>query len=406
MDPFVALMRRYVVDYTNSHDLAVCDEIMEPDYVLRMGPHVVAGRDEAYKPATRKQLEQFPGLGLTVHEVVSNGERLALRFSEHGASVRHGGAVAVWGGIGLYAWNGRRLTANRVEQDYLARRRQLADGVPDTVPPPAPAPWDTAAREPDAGTERAARAWAEQGMPTLGDVVVDDGSHPATLVEPDAVVVDDLFSAGDRAAVHVTISGRSAGPRRGRRAHRRAARRCTPRRWSPSPTDGSSPVTSSATASGSCAPSRPRGPRGDPRRALPRPAHPAGCDGSRRLPPHARPRRRRRAPRARGRVGHRAPRVRRRLPPRAADRRRRDRRAHAHPADRHRGRDRADAPRRDPRRAGGRGRPRLRWAARARRRGGLAGRGVRAGAAPTTAPATRRSRTTCAACPGCGPTAP
>ena len=30
-DPFVALMRRYVVDYTNSHDLAVCDEIMEPD---------------------------------------------------------------------------------------------------------------------------------------------------------------------------------------------------------------------------------------------------------------------------------------------------------------------------------------------------------------------------------------
>ena len=71
MDPFVALMRRYVVDYTNSHDLAVCDEIMEPDYVLRMGPHVVAGRDEAYKPATRKQLEQFPGLGLTVHEVVT-----------------------------------------------------------------------------------------------------------------------------------------------------------------------------------------------------------------------------------------------------------------------------------------------------------------------------------------------
>lgn len=211
MDPFVALMRRYVVDYTNSHDLTVCDEIMEPDYVLRMGPHVVAGRDEAYKRATRQQLEQFPGLGLTVHEVVSNGERLALRFSEHGASVRHAGAVAVWGGIGLYAWNGRRLTANRVEQDYLARRRQLADGEPDTVPPPAPAPWDTVAREPDPDTERVAGAWAEQGMPAVGEVVVDDGRHPATLVEPEAVVVDDLFTAGDRAAVHVTISGAFRG---------------------------------------------------------------------------------------------------------------------------------------------------------------------------------------------------
>ena len=40
---------------------------------------------------------------------------------------------------------------------------------------------------------------------------MDDGRHPATLVEPDAVVVDDLFSAGDRAAVHVTVSGAFRG---------------------------------------------------------------------------------------------------------------------------------------------------------------------------------------------------
>ena len=206
-DPFVALMRRYVVDYTNSHDLTVCDEIMEPDYVLRMGPHVVAGRDEAYKPATRRQLEQFPGLGLTVHEVVTGGDRLALRFSEHGASVRHGGAVAVWGGIGLYTWNGRRLTGNRVEQDYLARRRQLAEGVPDAVAPPAPAPWDTVAREPDTAVERVARAWAADGLPAVGEVVLDDGRGPAALVEPETVEVDDLFTAGDRAALHVGVHG-------------------------------------------------------------------------------------------------------------------------------------------------------------------------------------------------------
>jgi hypothetical protein len=210
-NPFVALMRRYVVDYTNSHDMAVCDEIMEPDYVLRMGPHVVAGRDEAYKPATRKQLEQFPGLGLTVHDLVTDGNRLALRFSEHGASVRHDGAVAVWGGIGLYAWNGQRLTANRVEQDYLSRRRQLADGVPDAVAPPAPAPWDTVAREPDADVERVARAWAADGLPPWGDVVLDDGRDPGTLVEPESVVIDDLFTAGDRAAVHVTVQGAFRG---------------------------------------------------------------------------------------------------------------------------------------------------------------------------------------------------
>ena len=146
-----------------------------------------------------------------MHEVVTNGERLALRFSEHGASVRHGGALAVWGGIGLYAWNGRRLTTNRVEQDYLARRRQLADGVPDVAPPPALAPWDTVARPPDPAVERAARAWAQARAPAVGDVVLDDGRDPAALVEPETVVVDDLFTAGDRAAVHVTVQGAFRG---------------------------------------------------------------------------------------------------------------------------------------------------------------------------------------------------
>lgn len=221
-DPFVALMRRYVVDYTNAHDLAVCDEIMEPGYVLRMGPHVVAGRDEAYKPATRRQLEQFPGLGLTVHEVLSNGDRLALRFSEHGASARHGGAVAVWGGIGLYRWNGTRLTDNTVEQDYLARRRQLADGVPDAAEPPALAPWDTVARPPDPEVEAVARAWAERGMPPGDGMVFDDGRDHGPLVDPDDVTVDDLFSAGDCAALHVTVRGRYRGGLPGTDGYRNA----------------------------------------------------------------------------------------------------------------------------------------------------------------------------------------
>ena len=220
-DPFVALMRRYVVDYTNSHDLAVCDEIMEPGYVLRMGPHVVAGRDEAYKPATRRQLEQFPGLGLTVHEIVSTGDRLALRFSEHGASVRHGGAVAVWGGLGLYRWNGTRLTENTVEQDYLARRRQLADGVPDTTEPPALAPWDTVARPADPDVEAVAREWACGGL-VPGGVVFDDGRDDGPLVDPDGVTVDDLFGAGDRVALHVTVRGAYRGGLPGQDEHRGA----------------------------------------------------------------------------------------------------------------------------------------------------------------------------------------
>jgi SnoaL-like polyketide cyclase len=209
MDPFVALMRRYVVDYTNRHDTSVCAEIMEPGYTLRMGPHVVAGRDDAYIPASVKQFTRFPGLGLTVHEIVTNGDRLAMRFSEHGASVRDAGAAASWAGIGLYRWNGERLVDNSVEQDYLARHRQLTDGVPDAVAPPAVAPWDTAPIPADPAAEAAVRGWIAAGLPAAG-IHWDDGDDHHILDDDAESQVDDLFSAGEQVAFRLTMTGRYA----------------------------------------------------------------------------------------------------------------------------------------------------------------------------------------------------
>src|ERR1700744_1415286 len=78
--PFVTLMRRYCIDYTARHDLTVCDDIMDPGYTLHMGEYDLSGRDDAYKPAAAAQFRQFPGLCLTVNEIVCSGARLALRL--------------------------------------------------------------------------------------------------------------------------------------------------------------------------------------------------------------------------------------------------------------------------------------------------------------------------------------
>src|ERR1700746_2972705 len=142
-EPFVALMRRCCIDYTARHDLSVCDDIMVPGYTLHMGVHHLAGRDGAYKPAAAAQFRQFPGLCLTVNEIICSGDQLALRFTGHGASARHAAARAPWGGFAVYRWNGQRLLENYVEQDYFGRRRQLAGDGPDPGEPPAVAPWDT-----------------------------------------------------------------------------------------------------------------------------------------------------------------------------------------------------------------------------------------------------------------------
>lgn len=212
MSEFVALMRRYVNDYTNRQCLDVCDEIMHPDYTLRMGEHVLSGRDAFYKPAAQKQFQQFPGLCLTVNHIITNGERLLLQFSEHGASIEHEGAAAAWGGIGLYRWDGQRLRENYVEQDYFSRRRQLAEKTPLPVERPALAPWDTRAEPADPALEEWARKlFAESGMDALPAEAFDDawsGAPVPRILRQDGVRVDDLFSAGAYVAFRVTQSGR------------------------------------------------------------------------------------------------------------------------------------------------------------------------------------------------------
>ena len=211
MANFVALMRRYCNDYTNRQDFSVCDEIMDPGYVLHMGTYDLRGRDAHYKPATRKQFEQFPGLCLTVHEIVTNGDRLLLRFSEHGASMRHGGARCAWGGMGLYKWDGARLLENYVEQDYYSRRKQLAQGYELPIDRPAIAPWDTQPAPADPSAEAVVRTALERGeLNALPGVVFDDtwtGEPFQRVLDPTTVQIDDMFSAGDRVAFHIAQSG-------------------------------------------------------------------------------------------------------------------------------------------------------------------------------------------------------
>jgi predicted ester cyclase len=216
MEPFVALMRRYCVDYTNAQDLSVCDELMVPSYTLHMGGYHLTGRDEAYKSAVAAQFEQFPGLCLTVHELAASGDRLAMRFSEHGASARHGGNAAAWSGLGLYRWNGERLVENFVEQDYYARRRQLISGVPDAVEAPAVAPWDTVAEQSQDEALATVRAWlchtaSSDALAAPAGLRCDDGNPAHRLLEVESVEVDDAFSTGNRVGFHAALTGRYCG---------------------------------------------------------------------------------------------------------------------------------------------------------------------------------------------------
>ncbi len=211
MEPFVALMRKYCIDYTNSHDQSVCDEIMHPDYVVHISGADLP-RDSAYKPAVRRVFDRFPGLGLVVHEFVTNGDRLAMRFSEHGCSPETGGNGAAWGGIGLYRWDGTQLLENYVEQDFFAQKIQLESGNIAPLEPPHVDPWTSTVAEPsNPEAEEIAKAWLLKGDLRAAHEVTIDGSWyrelPPSPIDVERAEINDLFSAGDRVAFHISQVG-------------------------------------------------------------------------------------------------------------------------------------------------------------------------------------------------------
>ena len=207
--PLVRLAQRFTIDWLNRADGDVPPQIMTPDYRVHIGGLDLDGL-EAYAPATLGQLHQFPGLQLTVHDLITTGDRLAIHFTEHGASSRHEGRAAAWSGVALFRWDGERLTENWTQEDYAARRRQLADGQPDVVGPPMVAPWTVVPAEPDPEAEDVVRAWLSHAVPGSDGVRWDD-AREGTLVAPAEADVAEIFSAGSQVAFAATQTGAFLG---------------------------------------------------------------------------------------------------------------------------------------------------------------------------------------------------
>jgi predicted ester cyclase len=213
--PVIAALRRYVTDYVNRGDFSVISEFMTDDYALHTGGHVITGRDGPYRSAVAKQMAQFPGLIFTLHELVHVGDRVAIRFTEHGASTLHGGARAAWPSIAIYHFRDDKLALCSLEQDYLSRRRQLESGRPVVVDSPAVAPWDQAESTPDPATEALVRTWLASNcvLETPG-VQIDDSRATGRferIVDSGEIEILELVSGGRSVGFHAVQRGSLAG---------------------------------------------------------------------------------------------------------------------------------------------------------------------------------------------------
>jgi hypothetical protein len=206
----VSLMRGFCQDWLNRADPAACNAIMTDEYEVHIGGIVLPGLS-SYVPATMGQLEDFAGLTITVHELFTNGSEIALRFTEHGASLRAGGNQAAWRGIALFWTDESRLIRNSTEEDYASRRRQLTGAAPDEIESPAVAPWSTMPVAASATAEQQVRDWLTGGgiaNSPAGNLVFDEGSDDAHILDVDSVVILDLISAGPLVGFRIAEAGR------------------------------------------------------------------------------------------------------------------------------------------------------------------------------------------------------
>jgi hypothetical protein len=207
----VSLLRRWVVDYFNSHDAAAARLFVAPDYTLRIGAVTFTGRDEQWLPAVDKQMQLFPGLGMTVHQVIAGAHWAAAWFSEHGASQ---GRAACWSGVAIYHSQGERLVRCVAQEDYMTRQRQLKSGVPDPVEPPAVAPWDTIALPRNEAAEAIVRDWLKTSWPAdIESIRCDDDHITGAPLQFDVTgsEIDTLLSSGSEVAFHVRQTGHYGG---------------------------------------------------------------------------------------------------------------------------------------------------------------------------------------------------
>ncbi|MGE0231123.1 MAG: nuclear transport factor 2 family protein [Flavobacteriaceae bacterium] len=206
MTAALALARRWVNDYFNRHDAEAARDFCAPDYVLDIGDVTLAGRDETWLPAVDRQMRDYPGLTMTVHETLAGEGWAAVWFSEHGA---RDGAEAVWSGVAIYREDEGLLSGCVAQEDYMTRRRQLKEGRGDPVDRPCIAPWDIAAQAPDRRAESVVLNWLEGAWPKSASIPCDDEHLTQVHLHFDIerTEVRRLHSSGDRVAFSVRQHG-------------------------------------------------------------------------------------------------------------------------------------------------------------------------------------------------------
>lgn len=127
------VVRRFFIEIWNTGDLAVADELVASEHQHHLGDEILRG-PEGVKGAVTWLRAGFPDLTFTMDDVVSDGDRVVVRWTATGT---HGGTIfdvpptgrrVRWTGIDLIRLEDGKLVELWAEADGAGLMEQL---VPD-----------------------------------------------------------------------------------------------------------------------------------------------------------------------------------------------------------------------------------------------------------------------------------
>jgi steroid delta-isomerase-like uncharacterized protein len=129
MDPFV----QRLIDAYNGRTLDAFDSLLSDDVVLVRDEEKARGRD-AFKAVLGRLRSAFPDMQYRIDDVVSSGDRIALRWESRGThqgeymGVPPTGKSVSYTGITLYELREGKIARVWVAADLLSLLRRLREG--------------------------------------------------------------------------------------------------------------------------------------------------------------------------------------------------------------------------------------------------------------------------------------
>jgi steroid delta-isomerase-like uncharacterized protein len=129
MEPFV----QRVIDAYNDRTLEAFDSLLTDDVLLVRDEEKAHGRDE-FKAVLARLRRAFPDIQYRISDVVSSGDKLALRWEARGThrgeylGVPPTSRSVSYGGITIYELRGGRIARVWVAADLLSLLRRLHEG--------------------------------------------------------------------------------------------------------------------------------------------------------------------------------------------------------------------------------------------------------------------------------------